>query len=48
MEDNKDYKVTWKGWVSLFFLIVLFSGTMGTQEGWMKAFDLNSLVGAIW
>ena len=46
MEDNKDYKVTWKGWVSLFFLIVLFSGTMGTQEGWMKAFDLNSLVGA--
>lgn len=46
MEDSKDYKVTWKGWVSLFFLIVLFSGTMGTQEGWMKAFDLNSLVGA--
>ena len=29
MEDNKDYKVTWKGWVALFFLIVLFSGTMG-------------------
>ena len=46
MEDNKDYKVTWKGWVSLFFLIVLFSGTMGAQEGWLKAFDLNSLVGA--
>ena len=46
MEDNKDYKVTWKGWVALFFLIVLFSGTMGAQEGWMKAFDLNSLVGA--
>lgn len=46
MEDNKDYKVSWKGWVSLFFLIVLFSGTMGAQEGWLKAFDLNSLVGA--
>lgn len=46
MEDNKDYKVTWKGWVALFFLIVLFSGTMGAQEGCMKAFDLNSLVGA--
>lgn len=46
MEDNKDYKVTWKGWVALLFLIVLFSGTMGAQEGWMKAFDLNSLVGA--
>ena len=46
MEGNNDYKVSWKGWVSLFFLIVLFSGTMGAQEGWLKAFDLNSLVGA--
>lgn len=46
MEEKKEYKVTWKGWVSLFFLLLLFSGTMGSQTGWLKAFDLNSLVGA--
>lgn len=46
MEDKKDYKVTWKGWISLAFLIILFSGTMADQTGFLKAFDLNSLVGA--
>lgn len=46
MEDKKDYKVTWKGWLSLAFLIILFSGTMADQTGFLKAFDLNSLVGA--
>ncbi len=46
MDDKKELKVTWKGWLSLAFLIILFSGTLGSQTGWLKAFDLNSLVGA--
>lgn len=43
---EEENKVTWKGWLSLAFLLVLFSGTMASQEGWLKAFDLNSLIGA--
>ncbi len=46
MDEKKELKVTWKGWLSLAFLIILFSGTLGSQTGWLKAFDLNSLVGA--
>ena len=46
MEDKNDYKVTWKGWVSLALLIVIFSGAMAGQTNFLKAFDLNSLVGA--
>lgn len=46
MEDKNDYKVTWKGWVSLALLIVIFSGVMAGQTNFLKAFDLNSLVGA--
>lgn len=45
-EDKKKYKVTWKGWISLIFLVVVFSGLMAPQTNFLKAFDLNSLVGA--
>ena len=47
MEEKqaKKEKVTWKGWISLLFLIVSFSGLCAGQENFLKAFDLNSLIG---
>lgn len=44
MEENNE-KVTWKGWVSLLFLIVSFSGLCAGQDNFLRAFDLNSLIG---
>lgn len=38
-------RVTWKGWLSLLFLIVLFSGAFANAPGFLKAFDLGNLVG---
>lgn len=39
-------KVTWKGWLSLAYLIVAFSGVFANDNTWLKAFDLNTLIGA--
>lgn len=44
MEENKE-KVTWKGWISLLILIVSFSGLCAGQDNFMRAFDLNALIG---
>lgn len=47
MEDGEEKKerVTWKGWLSLAFLIVSFSGLCAGQDNFLKAFDLNTLIG---
>lgn len=43
-KENK-YKVTWKGWLSLAFLIISFSGLVAHQDNFLKAFDLMNLMG---
>ncbi len=42
---DKNYHVTWKGWVSLLFLIICFSGVFGKQDNFLKAFDFMNLMG---
>lgn len=43
--NTPEQKVTWRGWLALFFLIISFSGTlMSAPEPW-KAFDFQVLVG---
>lgn len=43
MENHN--KVTWKGWLSLLVLIVLFSGVLKDSDGMLKAFDFANLTG---
>ncbi|MBU5313115.1 hypothetical protein KQI38_13810 [Tissierella carlieri] len=38
-------KVTWKGWLSLLGLIILFSGVFKDSDGVLKAFDFANLTG---
>ena len=40
-----DNKVTWKGYLSLFVLIVLFSGVFKDSQGFLKALDFANLTG---
>lgn len=42
---QQENKVTLKGWISLFFLIVLFSGVFTNVEGPLSAFDFSNLTG---
>lgn len=44
-EMSKDYKVTWKGWVSLVILIIAFSGVFTKAEGPLRALDFQVLTG---
>lgn len=44
-KEELEYKVTWKGWVSLAFLIICFSGVVGHQDNFLKAFDFMNLMG---
>lgn len=44
-KTNTDYKVTWKGWVALVFLVICFSGVFANSDTPLKALDLMSLVG---
>lgn len=37
--------VTWKGWLSLAFLVVCFSGVFSHADNFLKAFDLMTLLG---
>ena len=37
--------MTWKGWVSLAFLTISFSGLVAHQDNFLKAFDLMNLMG---
>jgi len=41
-----DRKVTWKGWVALLILVVIFSGALKDADGWLQAFDFQTLTGA--
>lgn len=45
--DKKQHedKVSWVAWLSLFVLIVLFSGVFQESEGVLKAFDFSNLTG---
>lgn len=45
MDKNIENKVTWKGWISLIFLILLFSGIFKDAEGPLKALDFANLTG---
>lgn len=38
-------KITWKGWLSLAFLIILFSGIFQNSEGPLSALDFSNLAG---
>jgi Uncharacterized protein conserved in bacteria len=45
-EENKEqYKVTWKGWLSLIILIIAFSGVFANANGAWKALDFQVLTG---
>ncbi len=44
MSQEQQYKVTWKGWLSLFVLIITFSGAL-TKAGVWSAFDFQTLTG---
>lgn len=43
--SENDNKTTWKGWLSLLILIILFSGAFQNSNGWLKALDINVLSG---
>lgn len=45
IRDISREHVTWKGWLSLAFLIVCFSGAFAHEENFLKAFDFMALVG---
>ena len=45
LQKENEYKVTWKGWVSLAFLTISFSGLVAHQDNFLKAFDLMNLMG---
>jgi len=38
-------KITWKGYLALLALMVLFSGIFKDSEGFMRAFDFSNLTG---
>lgn len=40
-----EYKVTWKGWLSLIILIIAFSGIFTKAEGPLRALDFQVLTG---
>ena len=43
---NEDVvKVTWKGYLALFALMILFSGIFKDSKGFMRAFDFANLTG---
>ena len=46
MDKNETNKVTWKGYLSLFVLIVLFSGVFKDADNFLKAFDFANLTGS--
>ena len=45
MEAKDKPKLTWKSWLSLFVLIILFSGIFENSDTPLRALDLNALTG---
>ncbi|NLG87103.1 MAG: hypothetical protein GX489_07790 [Firmicutes bacterium] len=45
MANEAEDKVTLKGWIALFILIIMFSGVFENAEGPLKALDLSNLIG---
>lgn len=45
MNSKVEERVTWKGWLALAILIIMFSGIFENAEGPLKALDLTNLVG---
>lgn len=43
---QNEIKVTWKGWVSLFVIIVMISGVFKDSNTFMAAFDFTNLTGS--
>jgi nucleoside recognition membrane protein YjiH len=44
-QNQEEYKVTWKGWLSLIILIIAFSGVFTKAEGPLRALDFQVLTG---
>lgn len=44
-QNERDYKVTWKGWLSLAILIIAFSGIFTKADGPLRALDFQVLTG---
>ena len=45
MADKQEYKVTWKGWLSLIILIISFSGIFTKSDTVLRALDFQVLTG---
>lgn len=46
MSNSKKIEVSWKGWLSLILLILMFSGIFRNAEGPLKALDLTNVLGS--
>lgn len=44
-QNQAEYKVTWKGWLALFILLISFSGIFTKAEGPLRALDFQVLTG---
>lgn len=45
MKAEGEKRVSWKGWISLIILIIMFSGIFENAQGPLKALDLSNLIG---
>jgi nucleoside recognition membrane protein YjiH len=45
VSSKTEQKITWKSWLSLVLLIIMFSGIFENAEGPLKALDLSNLIG---
>ena len=44
-DKESEYKVTWKGWVSLLFICICFSGILAKNPTGLRALDFSALIG---
>ncbi len=44
-QKPEEYKVTWKGWLSLLFLVISLSGILSKADAPWRAFDFMALMG---
>lgn len=45
-QNNQEIKVTWKGYLSLAILVILFSGIFSSADNFLAAFDFSKLCGS--